>query len=118
MISADVGAGGGYYLAVAADSIVAHPTSVTGGIGCILNVYNLQDLMGQFNILGIPIKSGANMEMLVKAEGAERILLGTNFAGWDQDDTIVASVEALPISIAERDLIRAGNARRLFGVRH
>jgi protease-4 len=59
----DVAAGGGYYLAVAADNIVAHPTSVTGGIGCILNVYNLQDLMGQFNILGIPIKSGANIDL-------------------------------------------------------
>jgi protease-4 len=59
----DVAAGGGYYLAVASDRIVAHPTSVTGGIGCILNVYNLQDLMGQFNILGIPIKSGANIDL-------------------------------------------------------
>ena len=64
------------------------------------------------------IKSGANMEMLVKAEGADHILLGTNFAGWDQDDAIVASVEALPIPAADRDLILAGNARRLFGVRH
>ena len=59
----DVAAGGGYYLAVGADNIVAHPTSVTGGIGCILNVYNLQDLMGQFNILGIPIKSGQNIDL-------------------------------------------------------
>src|SRR6478609_8511775 len=59
----DVAAGGGYYLAVASDRIIAHPTSVTGGIGCILNVYNLQDLMGQFNILGIPIKSGANIDL-------------------------------------------------------
>src|SRR3954454_817185 len=59
----DVGAGGGYYLAVAADKIVAHPTSVTGGIGCILNVYNLQDLMAQFNILGIPVKSGPNIDL-------------------------------------------------------
>jgi len=64
------------------------------------------------------IKAGANMEMLVKAEGADHILLGTNFAGWDQDDAIVASVEALPIPAADRDLILAGNARRLFGVRH
>jgi protease-4 len=59
----DVAAGGGYYVAVAADKIVAHPTSVTGGIGCILNVYNLQDLMGQFNILGIPIKAGSNIDL-------------------------------------------------------
>jgi aminocarboxymuconate-semialdehyde decarboxylase len=64
------------------------------------------------------IKSGPNMEMLVRTEGADRILLGTNFAGWDQDDAIVASVEGLPIPPEDRDLILAGNARRLFGVRH
>jgi protease-4 len=59
----DVGAGGGYYLATATNMIVAHPTSVVGGIGCVLNVYNLQDLMAQFNILGTPIKSGANIDV-------------------------------------------------------
>lgn len=59
----DVAAGGGYYLATAADSIVAHPTTVTGGIGCILNVYNLQDMMAQFNILGTPIKAGTNIDL-------------------------------------------------------
>jgi protease-4 len=59
----DVGAGGAYYLATAADQIVAHPTTVTGGIGVILNLYNLQDAMAQFNILGVPIKSGDNIDM-------------------------------------------------------
>lgn len=59
----DVGAGGGYYLATAADHIVAHPTSVTGGIGVILNLYNLQDAMSQFNIIGVPIKSGDHIDM-------------------------------------------------------
>ncbi len=59
----DVAAGGGYYLATGTDSIVAHPTTVTGGIGCILNVYNLQDLMAQFNILGVPVKAGTNIDL-------------------------------------------------------
>jgi protease IV len=59
----DVAAGGGYYLATAADSIIAHPTTVTGGIGCILNVYNLEDMMAQFNIVGAPIKSGPNIDL-------------------------------------------------------
>ncbi len=59
----DVAAGGGYYLATAADCIIAHPTTVTGAIGCILNVYNLQDLMAQFNIVGIPIKAGKNVDL-------------------------------------------------------
>lgn len=59
----DVGAGGAYYLATAADHVVAHPTSVTGGIGVILNLYNLQDAMTQFNIVGVPIKSGDHIDM-------------------------------------------------------
>lgn len=59
----DVSAGGGYYLATAADTILAHPTSVTGGIGVILNLYNLRELMGQFNITPQEIKSGKNIDM-------------------------------------------------------
>lgn len=59
----DVGAGGAYYLATAADLIVAHPTTVTGGIGVILNVYNLQDTMGQFSVIPAPIKSGEHIDM-------------------------------------------------------
>ncbi len=54
----DVGAGGGYYLATAADHIVAHPTSLTGGIGVILNVYNLQGAMELQSIVSTPVKSG------------------------------------------------------------
>ena len=41
----DVGAGGAYSLATGADQIVAHPTTVTGGIGVIFNLYNLEDTM-------------------------------------------------------------------------
>lgn len=59
----DVGAGGGYYLATAADHIVAHPTSVVGGIGVIINLYNLQDAMAQFNVLGMPVKAGDNTDI-------------------------------------------------------
>ena len=50
----DVATGGAYYLATGSDVIIAHPTTVTGAIGCILNVYNLQDLMAQLNIVGHP----------------------------------------------------------------
>jgi protease IV len=59
----DMGAGGAYYLATAADQIIAHPTTVTGGVGVILNLYNLQDAMAQFNVVGAPIKSGDNIDM-------------------------------------------------------
>jgi protease-4 len=59
----DVAAGGAYYLATSCDEIVAHPTSITGAIGCILNVYNLQDMMAQFNIIGVPIKAGNKIDL-------------------------------------------------------
>ncbi len=59
----DVGAGGAYYLACGANRIVAHPTSLVGGIGVIANVYNLEDLMGQFGIAAIPVKQGDLVDM-------------------------------------------------------
>jgi len=54
----DVGAGGAYYLATAADHIIAHPTSLTGGIGVILNIYNLQAAMELQSIVSSPVKAG------------------------------------------------------------
>jgi protease-4 len=59
----DVGTGGAYYLATGADLILAHPTTITGGMGVILNLYNLQDLMAQFNVLGVPIKAGSHVDL-------------------------------------------------------
>jgi protease-4 len=59
----DVATGGAYYLAAAADVICAYPGTVTGGIGVILNVYNLQDAMAQYNVLNQPIKAGQHIDM-------------------------------------------------------
>jgi protease IV len=70
----DVGTGGAYYLATAADGIIAHPTSVVGGVGVILNLYNLNDAMAQFNVVAAPIKSGENIDIgsPITALGDER----------------------------------------------
>jgi protease-4 len=59
----DVGAGGAYYVATGADHVVAHPTTVTGGIGVILNLYNVTDLMSQFNVFPAQVKSGDNIDL-------------------------------------------------------
>lgn len=59
----DLGCGGAYYLATASDVILAHPTTITGGIGVVLNVYNLQDFLGLFNIVSQSIKAGKNIDM-------------------------------------------------------
>ncbi len=59
----DVGAGGAYYLACGADTVVAHPTSIVGGVGVILNLYNVEDTMGQFNVVSIPVKAGNKIDL-------------------------------------------------------
>jgi protease-4 len=59
----DLGCAGAYYLATASDVIIAHPTTVTGGIGVLLNLYNLEDFLNAFNIRGQFIKSGQKIDM-------------------------------------------------------
>jgi protease-4 len=59
----DVATGGAYYLATASDRIVAHPTTITGGIGVILNRYNLSGAIGYFSLQALPIKSGKNIDL-------------------------------------------------------
>lgn len=55
--------GGAYFLASAADIIVADPTSLAGGIGVIINLYNLKELMGQLNIIPQPVKAGQKIDL-------------------------------------------------------
>ena len=46
----DLAASGGYYLALAGDKIVAHPTSLVGSIGVIALKVNLKDLMTKIGV--------------------------------------------------------------------
>src|SRR5262245_20876676 len=55
--------GGAYYIATAADQIVALPTTVTGGIGVILNIYSLETFMQTQGIAAAPVKSGEFIDM-------------------------------------------------------
>ncbi len=59
----DLGTSGAYYLATASDLIVAHPTTVTGGIGVVLNLYNLEDAMNTFNIVSQAVKAGQKIDL-------------------------------------------------------
>jgi protease-4 len=59
----DVATGGAYYLATASDAIVAHPTSVTGGIGVVLNLFNLEDTMNVLNITSQAIRAGTKIDL-------------------------------------------------------
>ncbi|TAN60551.1 signal peptide peptidase SppA [bacterium] len=54
----DTAASGGYYIAVGADKIIAHPTTITGSIGVIAYNINATGLMEKVGIVNQTIKSG------------------------------------------------------------
>ncbi len=59
----DVAASGGYYIACAADKIVANPGTITGSIGVIARLGNVQELFKKIGISTIVIKSGEHKDI-------------------------------------------------------
>ena len=59
----DVGASGAYYLACGADTILAHPTSVTGSIGVIVQTVSFAGTMKLLGIEAKAVTSGARKDM-------------------------------------------------------
>jgi protease-4 len=58
-----VAASGGYYIACAADKIVANPGSITGSIGVIVESLNVEDLFRKLGLRSTVIKSGRHKDI-------------------------------------------------------
>ena len=74
----DIAASGGYYIAVAADEIIAHPTTVTGSIGVIAYNFDASGLMTKVGIVSETVKSGDKKDIgspLRPMTGGEREIL-------------------------------------------
>lgn len=59
----DVGASGGYYVAMAADKIIAHPSSVTGSLGVIMLTLNARGLLEKIGVQTTAVMSGPKKDM-------------------------------------------------------
>jgi len=59
----DVGASGGYYIASAADAVMAHPSSVTGSIGVIMLTVNARGLLEKVGVEANAVTSGPRKDM-------------------------------------------------------
>ncbi|MGH3118859.1 MAG: signal peptide peptidase SppA [Gaiellales bacterium] len=79
----DYAASGGYYLAVAADSIVAQPFTITGSIG----IY-----AGKLNLLGLYRKLGLNVETVSRGRHAEMLSPYRDFSR-EEADILQAQLE-------------------------
>lgn len=60
----DLAASGGYYIALAGDEIIAHPTSLIGSIGVIALKVNLQELMTKIGVSWEIVKSGDKKDFM------------------------------------------------------
>lgn len=59
----DVAASGGYYIALPADAIVAHPTTITGSVGVLFLQPKVMGLMDKIGVEVQVNKSGANKDI-------------------------------------------------------
>jgi len=60
----DLAASGGYYIAMSGDTIMAHPTSLTGSIGVIAVKVNVSGLMEKIGVDWEVVKSGDKKDFL------------------------------------------------------
>ena len=60
----DIAASGAYYVSLPSDIILAHPTTITGSIGVIMQSYNIKELAAKLGIKDETFKSGENKDIL------------------------------------------------------
>jgi protease IV len=73
-----VAASGGYYIASASDRIVANPGTLTGSIGVIMELANVEGLFKKIGVESVVIKSGRNKDIgspFRKMQPEERAIL-------------------------------------------
>ncbi|MFA5793670.1 MAG: signal peptide peptidase SppA [Candidatus Brocadiia bacterium] len=58
-----VAASGGYYISMATDRVVARPTTITGSIGVIMGLINMEELFKKIGVKEVIFKSGAKKDM-------------------------------------------------------
>ncbi|MFO0876007.1 MAG: S49 family peptidase [Gemmataceae bacterium] len=102
----DLGTGGGYFLATGCDQIVAIPSSVVGGFGVVMNMYDANDALGQFGWADRSIRSGDKIDMgslIRKLKPEERTLLTDMARGYHERFKQVVT-QARPRMDAKSDL--------------
>ncbi len=99
-------ASGGYYISVAATKIFANPGTITGSIGVIMEVPNVQGLLSKIGVKAEIIKSGKNKDIgsLFKSLTPEqrRILQGTLDNVHEQFIEAVAAGRKMPVDVVRK----------------
>jgi protease-4 len=116
-----IAASGGYYVASAADHIMANPGSITGSIGVIMEFANFQELFEKIGISAFVLKSGEYKDIgfpLRKMTPKEKALLQA-FIDNVHEQFVAAVAEARKISkekiwaIADGRILSGEQAKKL-----
>lgn len=102
----DVAASGGYYVASAADKIIAEPGTITGSIGVIINLVNLQGIEEKLGIKPAVVKSGQFKDVgspnrPITAE-EENLLKSIIMDSYDQFINAVATGRKMPLETVRK----------------
>lgn len=114
----DVAASGGFYIAMAADKIVAEPGTITGSVGVIMQTSNVEGLFEKIGVKMVPITSGKYKDigsMYRPMTDAEKALLQDMV-----DDTYTqffAAVKAGRPDVSESNLAEYTDGRVFTGQR-
>lgn len=97
-------ASGGYYISAAADAIVANPGTITGSIGVISALMNLEGLYEKLGIEVEIIKSGEHKDMFQRAltDEERQLLQELNDEAWRQFVEAVAKGRELDVAHVEQ----------------
>ncbi len=95
----DIAASGAYYVSVAADRIIAHPTTVTGSIGVMMPLYDATGLMDKVGVTSESLATGEYKDIgspFVKKDQEQKrrereILRGIIDEMYDQFVSVVAA---------------------------
>ncbi len=100
-----VAASGGYYIAAATDHIVANPGTLTGSIGVIMELANLEGLFKKVGVKSIVIKSGRYKDLASPfrelSTGDRRILQSVLDDVHHQFIQAVAEGRSLPVNVVK-----------------
>ncbi|MFU8829664.1 MAG: signal peptide peptidase SppA, partial [Phycisphaerales bacterium] len=113
---AEVAASGGYYVSLAADHIVAQPSTVTGSIGVIFQTFNVSDGLAMIGIRARAITSDRNKAIASPFEPAqaEHYEILQSIVD-DFYDTFLAKVIERRPEFADADLDTATDGRVFTG---
>nr|HID59833.1 signal peptide peptidase SppA [Desulfobacterales bacterium] len=116
-----IAASGGYYIAAAADKIVANPGTITGSIGVLMQFTNIEELLKKIGLTAVVVKSGDYKDIgspLRKMTPKERKLL-QGFVNniYEQFVSAVAESRKLPLekvkAVADGRIFSGEEAKRL-----